>query len=340
MHHGPFPIRVWRLLGGLGMTPLGVLLVAMSMPERFTCSEQTGECRVERPLRAPVSFSRELLRGVHVVQKRGSKGGIFGEPIIDFTNGAVTMRQVDPPQAASMARTVNDAIAGRTPIDVSLRESWWPIAFFCFMVAAGLGLVATALRGIGRYRLDHDRGRGVLAVTSTLLGVPLSSAAVSTRDVVDVEVEWRRDKDLFHGRHAVGDTEGRLALVTAQGERRLLVASYHRGYTLHRRAATELRALLGCPPRAPGVEARLEGDALAHHPQPGALVGRYFSAAWIGMCCGSLLGMALYALVGLALGLLRLKDPVDENALVFGAGGGAVAGITLALYLSYPRPPR
>jgi hypothetical protein len=346
MRYGPFPMRVGRLLAGMALLGLGLPVIALvGTPDRVRCARATGVCRLTRPLRDPTEFSASEFVAVRVEHSRGSKGRPVGRPIVVLGSREIPLGMVEPDAAEAFARRAEDALhaaAGATAsdgVDVSLRQPWWFVAFAALIPVMGAGLVVTALRGVGRYRLEHDALRRELAVTRAVFHVPVSRRSVSTRDVVGVEIDWARDKDFFHSRYQLGDTTAKLVLVAADGERRP-VGGVHRGYTLHRRAAAELAALLGCPP-SPAAMARNEAQAATFHPPPSAFRGwNRLGAAWIGMCCGSLLGMAAYALAGIALGLLHGSDPVDEYALIFGAGGGASLGIALSFYLTRPQEPR
>jgi hypothetical protein len=123
----------------------------------------------------------------------------------------------------------------------------------------------------GRYRVDHDARTEALTVRRSIFGVPISRAVVSSRAVVDVEMDWRRWHENPARPTGVGVTEGRLTLVTASGERRPLTEGFHRGHAQHRKAADELRTLLACPPRAPEIAERLGREARRFEPLPGLL---------------------------------------------------------------------
>jgi len=341
MIHGPFPVRVWRLLGGLGCVGVGLFAILLATPQVLACGPSGADCRLERPNTQPYRFSRSAMVPVHVVEVRGNKGGKYGVPVLTLPAGEFRLRQVSPMKAEEFAHTVNEALARGDAFEASLYESWWAIGFLGVIFAMGVGLVVTALRGIGRYHLRLDVMRRELSVERKILGFSRTLCLVSTSDVVDVEVDWARDRDFFHARGQVGDTVGRLVLATAHGDRRPVTDGRFRGYTLHLRAAEELRALLHCPARGHDAVLRHDADARLFHPPPPALGGgNRFFAAWLGLCCGSLAGMALYGVVGLALGIFNMRDSVDGFAVSLGAGGGALGGVALAMYLTRPRPPR
>jgi hypothetical protein len=86
---------------------------------------------------------------------------------------------------------------------------------------------------------------------------------------------------------------------------------------------------------------RAETEARAFYPAPGFVQNAgNLGAVWAGLCCGSVGGMALYALVMMVTGLAKRGAPVTENMVIFGAGGGALTGAAFMLHLTRPRPPR
>jgi hypothetical protein len=341
--HGPFPIRAGRLIAGIVAGAMAaLLLVFVSMPDTLRCEALGGDCTVTRFARPPARYPRSSVLGVKVVLRRGSKGVMRGKPLLQIAEQPeLPLTEVDPDDAEQFERSVEDGLAASTPFELRLRQ---PLAFGLFgvlLLGFGAGAIYTALRGIGRYHLEVRPLENVVSVTRLLLGIPRSRVGVATNDVVDVEVEWRRDKDFLHNRHHTGDIEGRLVLVTRDGEGRPLSTSFHRGYTLHQRAAEQLRALLRCPPRSEAQTLRAEAEARAFYPAPGFIQNAgNLGAVWLGLCCGSVAGMGLYAAFALVTGLAKGSDPVTENMAIFGAGGGALAGAAFMLHLTRPRPPR
>jgi hypothetical protein len=334
MFHGPFPLRLWRLLGGLACLALTVAIAAASLPETFSCGPPGADCYVKRGIRTPQRIERAAMTSVTVLDVRGNKS-TYGIPVVRFAGGETRLRKGDGAAAHEFARAANDALSHDAAFKVSLDTPWVVFAFLAAFLAAGIGLFVTALRGLGRYRLLFDAEKQSLDVERRLAGFALSRSVVSTTNVVRVELEWSLQKDFFHHRRQRGDSVARLVLVAVDGESRPLTRRAYLGYTLHLRAAEELRVLLHCPPRSSVDIARHDALAQAFRPPPLAFRARLFFV-WLGLCCGTFAGIALYIFFGTLLGHLK----PDAPGMLWSAGAGALVGLIVALYVTRLRPPR
>jgi hypothetical protein len=109
------------------------------------------------------------------------------------------------------------------------------------------------------------------------------------------------------------------------------------GYGVHVRAAEKLRTLLGCAPRSPEDRARIEAEALAARPVPSphwTSTGGKFAAAWLGVCTGSLIGLAVSATFAVALRFQKLSDDAGGIWFFGGVFGGAAFGVWLVFRLT------
>jgi hypothetical protein len=203
--------------------------------------------------------------------------------------------------------------------------------------AMGISMAWIALRRAGAVRVSfqHD---GSLRVERRVLFVPIGARSLSFHGATDVTLEWKTESDFWKGRHELPRQVGRLVLVTRTGSFPL-TDEFWPGKTLHYRAAAELRRAFGFSPGTLEQELHTLENTL-ERPLIAQSASQRFGLGWAGACVGSLAGLALLGVIGLAFGFLRMQDGVEPWMLIVGSGGGAISGIAIAMHLSRARPPR
>ena len=213
-------------------------------------------------------------------------------------------------------------------IEIELVNRYWPFLLaLVFLGTAGF-MGKSALRGAGRAKLSLDDSGRCLLVERSFLGIPLSRRSLELAGVHGVDIEWKQiASPAQRGSHA-REHVGRLRLLTNNLGGVPVLTSFARGHSVHVRAATQLRALLGLPPA--------ENTAIPERPvgydwSSGA--GR-FAACWVGMCTGSVVGIAIGAGLALTVGGAKLSDSAGGPFYFGGMALGVAGGIALALYLT------
>jgi hypothetical protein len=242
--------------------------------------------------------------------------------------GTLRLRRVDEDQAERAARTIREGLGSHTAFEVTLRDPWYASLVGLGMAVFGVVLARSAVRGMGRFVIDVAAGGQALRVTRRILGVAVSTREVFSADAERVDVDVGVVHDAWKSRGEADPIGGRLVIVQQSGERRLLCDDFHRGEAIHLRAAIALSARLGL------ASSELEGR-LASLPWRQTRMVNRIAYAWMGITVGSLVGVALVAIVGLALGLLHARDGPEAWMFV----PGAVAGVALVLHLTRRRPP-
>jgi hypothetical protein len=241
----------------------------------------------------------------------------------------------NPTGARDAAAKIEAGIDGSRPFDVEVRGVWWRFVFAVVLLAMSISLARSALDGVGRFRLEIVRDGSALVLRRSVFGLPVAWSEVALGGVVDVEVE-RADRDDFWRSRAEAPTPaGRIILRDRFGAGRPVTDRFYPGRAVHLSAAAALRAILGLMRRPGGVE-----EVLAALPLVTTSLGMRVTLSWLGLTCGLLVGLCAYGVIGLALGLLRGRDGPDGWASGVGAGGGAIGGVLLVLYLTRPRRPR
>lgn len=334
--HGPFPIRVTRFLISILLLLAAIIVAMVSLSKSHLACTPGARCVLTRGIPARTTgFPMSALRDVRVDMKRGSKGGTQGVVVLVLDGGhPISLQQVSPERATEAAAAVRAGIAGQRPIDVTLRGPWWLLSLGLALLASGLTMAYSATKGLGRFHLEITRGGAALRVRRLVLAIPVSSHEVSLEGVADVRVEGGKLGEMWLGRGEAPTPAGRLVLVDRSGAARPLTAAVFPGQAVHLRAAAELLQLLGLDRR------RHVEEQLASLPRATTPLGTRIAALWIGATVGSLVGVGLLGLAGIALGLLRTSDTIEPWLLVAGGGGGAIAGVALAVHLTRSRPPR
>ena len=293
--HGPFPIRGWVLLAGLGFLAVGVMVALVGLDQALlSCDLANDHCVYRRTTlieTRPRTFRLSEIAGVRTERVRSNKR-TRGVVVLDLTIGQQRLKTTsveESERAAARIQTALDCHSRR--FDVWLRADRW-MAFFgvLFMAAAG-ALVWFALRDAGRFVL-HVKPP-TLVVVQRIFGVPVRRATFSAAAVTDVRVEWHRRKSFFDHRRDIPETTGRLLLVTDPGPPVPLTERHYRGFTVHKTAEQALREALDLPPRPSRRQAELDAEYERFRPPTSDTWsgwGAKLGAAWTGACCGALLG--------------------------------------------------
>ncbi|HEX4340890.1 MAG TPA: hypothetical protein VH062_33510 [Polyangiaceae bacterium] len=220
-----------------------------------------------------------------------------------FSDGStISLKSVEPPAARRFSGQVNDALESGTPIDASLHESWLLAVMMLLFGGIGVASLWMALRGLA-------------VTTSTTTRETTSSVAGGRSSEFRYGVATCRPVTWWTSRSNGAPEKTRFMGVTS--------------------------TLLACPPRSPETTKQLDASAGAYYPALGTLeqMGRG-TLAYIGLCCGSILGIGVYAVGSVALGFHHMKDPAGGPELLFGAAAGAAAGVAVMFRLARPRTPR
>ena len=333
--HGPFPLRLGHFAGGLAILCVGVLLLVVALDDAsLVCRGDSCTYRRSRLLNPrPFSFEKSKLGGVEVVIEKGSKNSEYGIPQLTIGGRTLRLKKVSVEEAKRFAGALESALErGDGEIALVLEGSRVVAIVAAAMLLFGLAMFLSSLRGLGRIRLELRSG--VLHATRTLLGISLERWEADTHGVHDVEVAWSRDRTFLHRRHHPGDTAGAVVLRLQDGTARPVARAF-RGFHLHRRAEVALRELLALPPRSAQRSAELQAEAEKFEPPPplGGGWGANIAMVWIGVSCGSLIGLGLFGIVALSFGWARADDAISGWMMGVGAGGGAVLGVVVTILL-------
>lgn len=342
--HGPFPLRLGRTLAGAGFTLVASILLMLGLQrQELSCGgEPDSWCVVSEGVFEPqpvARFPRRELSGVSIESRWGGKDNTteYGRPVLAVGGREYRLREVDAERAREIAAEVERTRASGTALEVKLSQSPWLLVFGLAMLAGGLGVLRSALRGVGRLVIDVEPSKRRLSVQRRVLGLPGRSTAFELFDVHEVSVEQSDERDVWKSRADATRPVGRLILISSNGKRQELSRQSFPGRTVHLRAAAALRRGFGLEPGP--LEKELEAlERNRERPAWAANIGT-FSLIWMGAPLGLLLGIAAYGGIGLAIGAFRMQDPLSPYALVLGGGLGAVAGVGLMLRLARPRPP-
>jgi hypothetical protein len=337
VHYGPFPIRRGRLFGSFAPLVIGAVIPLIALEESRVQCTPNGSCVITTGI---IATTREMpmsqIREVRVKTVHGNKGGVHGVVLLSVDRQPdLELMQQDPAEAGVTAGTIRAAIAEKKPIDLTLHGPRALLLVTLGAFAMWLTMAYSALKGLGRLRLDIEQGGVALRVRRRVLGIPVSSHVVSLEGVTDVRVEGGVLGEMWLSRGETPSAAARIVLIDRSGVPRPITDRVFPGEAVHLRAAAALRALLGFERLPGGVE-----DRLAQLPPITTAIGMRVMYSWIGATTGLLVGIAIYGVMGLALGLLRGSGGLDAMAFLVGGLGGSTAGVALALYLTRQRPMR
>lgn len=336
VEYGPFPIRQGRLVASFAALLVVLLLTFFAIEQEHVVCTPGANCVITHTILSRTrAFPMAALRDARVEINQGSKGGKDGIVVL-VIDGAreVRLQRVTPAEAAEIAASIRASLASKQPINVTLPRSWWLILPALGLLVVWITMAYSALKGLGRFQLDVVQSGAGLRVRRHIFGVPVSSHVVSLEGVMDVRLEGGVLGEMWLSRGEISSPAARIVLVDRADARRALTAAVFPGEAVHLRAASELRAILGLERRPGGVEEQLASLSMVTTP-PGARI----ALLWIGLTVGSLLGMGLFGVVGLALGLLRASELEGWHLAVGGVFGG-VGGLALVVYRTRTRPPR
>ncbi|MEZ4225811.1 MAG: hypothetical protein R3B13_32965 [Polyangiaceae bacterium] len=340
--YGPFPIQLILVVVAVGLVLGGALFLMMGLDHgELHCEGAGNECVYRRAVwvnTRPRTFAFELLKGARTTEVR-SKDSVRGQVELDLGEQRLLLNSTSPPEAACVTRQINEHLEKRDA-DWTVRQEneRWPAVAGAVTVLIALGLLWWALHDRGTIRIELS-GR-TLRWRRRLLGLRLASGELELpRDVQDIVVEWSRRNTFLQHRHALPKTFGQLHAVTSDGSTLPLFA-VREGHAMHLEAAARLRDALELPERSALVaaeQARLAAEARpVATPSSFVGLGGRLAAAWMGACLGALGGMALLGVGKILLGA-NLDDPITTADTIFGAGGGCVGGILLALRMTRPK---
>lgn len=341
--YGPFPMRFGRLFAAFAALFVAVLSAALALETQYLeCDfRDGGACSLESvaSLRSSARFASTELRGVRMesVWRGKGKGTEYGIVVLNVAAREYRLIDTDPERAREIVRNVEIARERRTTLRETIAGRRWLLLVTAVTGLMTLSFLRTAVRRMGALKLTlgHDRS---LRVERRIFGLPLGARMLSLHGTTDVGLEWSDERDFWMRSHEVPRRVGRIVLV--QGDGRVPVSEdYWPGKTLHYRAAAALRRALGF---APGeVERELHAlEASRIVPAMAQTAAGRFGLYWAAVCCGSLGGLAIFGVVGLAFGLLRMSDGLEPWMLLTGSGGGIGVAVALVHYLTRPQPPR
>ncbi len=340
--YGPFPIRAWRLLAAVIPLFLGLVFTLSGL------KSQTLECRREGDIVCEaVGFLAPDWRltgtpsvRIETLRRGKGQGKEYGTVILESGGATARLMEVSGDEARELAARVR---AWTTSTEPHLREdlsgSRWALLTLPIALAAFVSLLRSAFSGAGRLILEV--GADALRVTRRLFGVSVRSWELSLARVEDVKVVWGREpKDFWLSKGQSPRELGSVCLVTKEGELRDVSAGGFPGRTLHLRAAAALRAALDLPPLPGGVESELAASESApERPAWASRVGSRIGYAWVGACCGAILGMAAFGIGGFAVGVVPRKAALP-TWVMRGALLGAASGVGFVLWLARVQVPR
>jgi len=343
--YGPFPMRGGRLFGAFAALFVAVLSASLALETQYLACDfrSGGTCTLDSvaSVRSDAQFASADLRGARMESvfrgKGKGKGTEYGVVVLNVANREHRLLDVDPDRAREVVRHLELAMASRTEARETLAGRRWLLLVTAVTGLMMLSFLWTAVRRMGALKLTlgHDRS---LRVERRIFGLPFSARALSLHGTTDVTLEWSDEPDFWKRRHEVPRRVGRIVLVKNDG-RVPISEVYWPGKTLHFRAAAALRRALGFTPGPLESELHaLESSRIV--PAMAQTASGRFGLYWAAVCCGSLGGLAIFGVVGLSLGLLKMSDGLEPWMLLAGSGGGVGTGVALVYYLTRPRPPR
>lgn len=356
---GPFPLRGWRLLSGLGLSAIGILCCLFGLVHSTLRCARTGElagqCELSRsgfdaPRRFPLGNLRELKVVYSETRNKGrvTRNGRILIPVLPGGSPSALQsegRDAADRNAAALRAFAEDPAAQQ--IAIATERPSMMLIIGGLMALMGFSFLYSVIAGRRRLLFRWDAPTRQLEVR-LLWPLGLGAGAPKTVSIdapQDVEICWERVEDFWTSTRSPGPPGGWLRIRAAGGRKVDLSLTAlglgkgraQPGYRVHLRAAEALRRLLRCPPRSAEEDARVAASYEKAKPQvaPGFQgAGGKAAAVWLGACCGSLLGLAVSGSLAVGLGFKKLSD--EAGGLWFGLGVllGAAAGIAIAWRLT------
>lgn len=326
--YGPFPMAWWKLAAAPGVWLVAFFVGGLAdVRQQIDCSERGCEV-VARGWRRPVvrrAGDRGLVVRAEVVGRRRNKGGETAQAsVVLSTGGAIALERETAAIAERQVGEVMAFVGGQAREfhhDSGDRRWLTPVSWLLYL--GGVGLIVDAVRR--RRALTMRVGGGAVTVEERTRGGGLETRTVAFEEGSDVKVEW-------HLLRAAGarspERWGATLTLVARGRPEVALTTVPReGVMAHYDAAAALSEALGGARRPPS---RCPDGAWSTWGGEGA-VG-VVSSAWLGVGCGSLAGMALYAVVRVAIDPGALGHDVGPDAMVAAAVGAVgLAALLVAI---------
>jgi hypothetical protein len=320
VRYGPFPLDLWKL----GLAPLLWFLayVAGGMADvRLQIDCDPSSCVVDsaswrRPKRAAerVQIREVELQGGY----KDRSGREHARAVLLLTDGRrLSLDRIPVAEAQEQVQQLKELREGkRQRFRHDSGDLRWLFLAALALYLAGVLLVADALQRWRPFALRVSRGE-VQVREFGRWGPRLPARSLPVAEVSDVAVRWHQVRAPAPKTPAIWGAT--LDLVYRGGRSAPLTTLPRSGLMAHYDAAVALKSMLGlspwppldlCPPEA------METQSLNK-------LSMLLPMIWMGLCCGSLAGMALYGLVRISLDPQALDQNVDGGAMI-GAGLGAV----------------
>jgi hypothetical protein len=340
-------LRRARLLVGLTMFGMMAIIGVLALlQDTLTCArsgQMAGSCRWQGGVlgnRQRV-FPLASLREVRVERTQTSNKGRttrWGAVALQIGKRELVMLRESESLAEAHVAALQAFLASQDAPEIRLeteRSPAWliPLAFFAL---AGFGLLYSVWAGRRRFRCTFNGLAQQLIVQAEWpLGIAVGAPrTVELRNPLEVEVEWgNAATDFFTPARMPGPRGGRLRVRLKDGQEIWLDEKRWPGYRVHIAAAEELRMLLGCPLRTTAQADRVAAEHEAARPRPAATwtsFGGKVATAWLGVCCGSLLGIFAGAIGAITIGGQKASDSADGPFFFGGMFLGMFAGVALA----------
>lgn len=333
--YGPFPTAWWKL----GLAPvlwfLAFVFAGMSdVRLQVDCEREACVMRSTGWRRAPRLTRGARLIDAELSQKtKGKNGDWHARVSLKLQDGArVSLERTDLKEAEAQVQQAKELIAGQRPrFQYDSGDKRWLVLVSAALYLAGLALVADTLWRRRALSMKVEGGQLLLREPGRWWRwLPPRSFPLS--EVTDVVVRWHQLRP--PAQKAVALWGATLDLVHANQRTEALTTIPRDGLMAHYDAAMALKTLLELPPGAP--RDRCPAEALGSMPLQG--LGALFPMIWLGLCCGSLGGMALYGLVKITLDPAALDRNVGSEALVFaGLSAVALASLLAGIVLAHRR---
>lgn len=347
---GPFPLRRARLCIGLALLGLAILMGWIgTIRDSISCARRgprAGQCELRGGARGDPLQSFELSSITDVSVKyteshRRKQTVKRGEVVVHLASGELHMKRETPQGAEANVEALRSFLrnANADTVHVVTQREWWGIIFVGMFGLGGAGMLYTVLAGRRRIRCTWNSFTQQLTVQREWpLGIFTSEPQTLTlKRPASVDIAWGRVDDFFSSSRSPGPPGGRLCVTCEGGESQSIDPETWFGYGVHVRAAEQLRSLLGCAPKTPAERERIEAANRAAKPMPSPQWTTAFgkvALAWLGICTGSLIGLAISATIAVGFRFQKSSDPAGGFWFVSGVFGGAALGVWLVFRLA------